>query len=322
MKTIDSTARNILLAGVLLLQPVVPGARGGQEAVESDFPYVIQAEMGAAEFGPNDTIVITSIRGDRKHIEPGGRYLVDGSYTLSSAEGADLALHTTSRGPSGPSAIMPDQHVKVSRGSGEFHLKKTVRNDGWLHVSFYVDGHSHGGIYFGEKGFDQTILRKKGWSDFPGKPVHAKPSVESSSKNDRAALTSKANLAIVEYLGNPVPAPASLDPKYQEANLRAAFTTLSQKAGVSLGVLKIDDSEFPFLAYGTLSGSCDFRVLEKGLRDMDGYAYGGSVVGPEKESTYFSLNMIPHDQYPSQLCDRRLMIRLQMLADKARGFVP
>jgi hypothetical protein len=321
MKIIHSIIRGILLAAVLSLQVAVPTVRAGEQAAETEFPFVIQVEMGAAEFGPNDNIVITSIRGDRKHIEPGGRYLVDGSYTLSSAEDADLALHITSRGPSGPSSIMADQHVKISRGSGVFHLKKTVRDTGWMHVSFYVDGHSHGGIYFGEKGFDQTTLRKKGWSDFSTEPVRSKPAVESISTKSHAALASDANLAILEYLGNPVPAPPSLNAKYNQANLRTAFATLSQKSGLAVKLLEVDDSEFPFLAYGVLAGNCDFRVLEKGLRDMNGYAYGGSVVGREEESTYFSLNMIPHGEYPSQLCDRRLMVRLQMLADKARGLV-
>src|SRR5205814_5725470 len=127
----------------------------------------LQPEAGVMALAPGDSIVITSVRSNRRHLAPGGRYLVEGSYTLSSANSADLALHTTSRGPSGPSPVMDDQHVKITRGSDNLRLKKTLRDDGWLHISFYVDGHSHGGIYFGEKGFENTILRRKGWSDFP-----------------------------------------------------------------------------------------------------------------------------------------------------------
>jgi hypothetical protein len=55
---------------------------------------------------------------------------------------------------------------------------------------------------------------------------------------------------------------------------------------------------------------------------MKGYTYAGSVVGhTDTGATYFSLNMIPPDQYPSGqdlACHRRLMVRLQMLADDAR----
>jgi hypothetical protein len=45
----------------------------------------------------------------------------------------------------------------------------------------------------------------------------------------------------------------------------------------------------------------------------------GSVVGlTDQGSTYFALNMVLHDQYPSDRCNRRLMIRLQMLAEIAQ----
>ena len=316
-----ATVRTLVLAATsaLCLQAANPSARAGEEAAESEFPYLIQFELGAAEFAPGDSMVITSVRGNQKHFESGGRYLVEGSYTLAAADGADLALHTTSRGPSGPSPVMDDQHVEITRGSGNFHLKKTLRDDGWLHLSFYVNGHSHGGIYFGEKGVEKTVLRKKGWSDFSSDSARAKPGREFAAGESAGALTNDANLAILAYLGNPVPAPADLDAKYNRTNLRAAFTVLSKKAALRVKALEVDESEFPFLAYGVLAGKCDFQVLEKGLREMNGYAYGGSVVGhTDQGATYFALNMVPHDQYPSDRCDRRLMIRLQMLADTAR----
>jgi len=306
------------VTSALCFQSANPSARAGEEAVESEFPFLIQFELGDAEFAPGDSIVITSVRGDRRHLEAGGRYLVEGSYTLT-ADGADLALHTTSRGPSGPSPIMRDQHVAITRGSGDFRLVKTLRDDGWLHISFYVNGHSHGGIYFGEQGAEKTILRKKAWSDFSNDSARARPGREPDAGESAGALTPDANLAILAYLGNPVSAPADLDAKYNPTNLRAAFTVLSRKADLHVKTLEVDESEFPFLAYGVLTGKCDFQVLEKGLREMNGYGYGGSVVGhTDQGATYFALNMVPHDQYPSDRCDRRLMIRLQMLADTAR----
>lgn len=316
-----ATVRIIVLAATsgLCLHAAIPSARAGEEAAESEFPYVIQPELGATEFATGDGIVITSLRGNRRHLESGGRYLVEGSYTLASAGEADLALHATSRGPSGPSPVMDDQHVEITRGSGNFSLKKTLRDDGWLHISFYVNGHSHGGIYFGEKGVEKTILRKKDWSDFASASALAKPDRGFGAGKNASALSSDSNLAILAYLGNPVPAPADLDAKYKRTNLLAAFTALSKKADLRVKTLEVDESEFPFLAYGVLADKCDFRVLEKGLREMKGYDYGGSVVGQtDQGSTYFALNMIPHDQYPSDGCARRLMIRLQMLADAAR----
>src|SRR6266480_1468214 len=167
MKIIHLAAvRTMLLAvtSALCLHAADPSARAGENAIESEFRNVIQFELGAAEFAPGDSIVITSVRGNQRHLESGGRYLVEGSYTLASADGADLALYTTARAPSGLSPVMDDQHVEVTRGSGNFSLKKTLRDDGWLHISFYVNGHLHGGIYFGEQGVEKTILREKGWS--------------------------------------------------------------------------------------------------------------------------------------------------------------
>ena len=316
-----ATIRAIALAvtSALCLHAAIPPARAGQEAAEGEFPYVIRTELGATEFAAGDSIVITSVRGNRRHLESGGRYLVEGSYTLASADSADLAWHATSRGPSGPSPVMSDQHVEITGGSGNFHLKKTLRDDGWLHISFYVNGDSHGGIYFGEKDVGKTILRKKGWSDFSSDSSSAKLGREFAAGEKASAFTNDSNLAILAYLGNPVPAPADLDAKYNRTNLRAAFTALSKKAALRVKTLEVDESEFPFLAYGVLAGKCDFRVLEKGLGEMSGYNYGGSVVGHTGQgSTYFALNMVPHDQYPSDRCNRRLMIRLQMLADIAQ----
>jgi hypothetical protein len=52
---------------------------------------------------------------------------------------------------------------------------------------------------------------------------------------------------------------------------------------------------------------------------MKGYDYCGSVVGGTAGGgTYFALSMTPQSQYPrgdGGACNRRLMIRLQMLAD-------
>ena len=163
--------RNIVLATFCLARLVTP-ARGG---TAEDFPYAIQPELGATEFAAGDAIVITVFRGDRQHLEPGGHYLLEGTYTLASADSADLAWFSTSRGPSGSTPVAEDQHVATAKGTGTFRLKKTISEDGWLHVSFYVDNHSHGGVYFGEKGIENTVLRKKGWSDLKVIPRQKNP---------------------------------------------------------------------------------------------------------------------------------------------------
>jgi len=286
---------------------------------ESEFPYIIQVEFGASEFAPGDEIVISSLRGNREHLEPDGRYALDGTYTLASSESADLAWFSTSRGSSGSTPVTDEEHVMVSRGSGKFHLEKTLLDDGWLHISFYVNGHSHGGVYFGEKGSEKTVLRRKGWSDFsdpsPEKPGHKSRAIE----NGAALLSEAGNTAIMAFLGNPIPAPSNLDAKYSPTNLMAAFTAMSGKAGWPIQRLAVDDSEFPFLLYGVLAGR--HELADRDIREVKGYEYGGSVRGSTAAgSTYFSLNITPRDQYPSDLiapCNRRLMVRLQMLAEAA-----
>ncbi len=303
--------------------PFLPtAAQAGNEPVESEFPYVIQAELGAVEYAPGDSIAITSIRGNRQHLEPGGRYLLEGTYELASAESADLAWFATSRGPSESTPVADDEHVKINKGSGNFRLKKTLQSDGWLHVSFYVDGRSHGGVYFGEKGVENTVLRQKGWSDFSKVPAAETPHPKPGGDAGPSAVSEPANLAIIAYLGKPVAAPADLDAKYSPKELETVFKEISRKAGLRVQELAVDDTEFPFLVYGLLAGKHEFRVLQNGLRELKDYGYGGSVVGTtDKEMTYFSLNMIPYSQFPSAqavACNRRLMVRLQMLADAAR----
>jgi hypothetical protein len=296
----------------------------GNGADETEFPYLIQADQGATDFAPGDNIVITSFRGDRPHIEVGGHYMLEGTYTLGSADKADLAFYSTSRGPSGSTPVADAQHVNITAGSGNFRLKKTMTDDGWLHVSFYVDKHSHGGIYFGEKGFENTVFRKKGWSDVPktsrqaGHSPVAAASTPPTVEIGGAIPPGQANAAILAYLGDPVAVPANLDAKYSPTNLAAAFITMGNKLGWQIQKLAVDDSEFPFLVYGLIEGMHTLEV--KDIRAMEGYDYSGSVRGSSDKGTYFALNMIPHSQYAAEqaACNRRLMVRLQMLAESAR----
>jgi hypothetical protein len=311
----------LLVLATLFLSAVILCAPSQAETTNAEFPYKIQPETGATEFAPGDQIIITSLRGNRKHLEPGGRYLLEGTYTLTSAGSADLAWFATARAPAGTVPVAEDEHAQISKGAGGFHLVKTLLDDGWGHVSFYVNGHSHGGIYFGEKGYDKTVLRQKGWSDFTSS-TRSEKTVPNSLVSGAIPKTSPdpANLAIMHYLGSPVAAPANLEPKYSPGNLEAAFKGMSQKAGWNIQKLAIDNTEFPFLIYGVLNGR--HQLDSKAIRAMEGYDYGGSVLGSTGEgSTYFSLNIIPQDQYPTgqvAAINRRLMVRLQMLADSAR----
>ncbi len=293
-------------------------AQAASPSTQAGFPYLIQVEPGATEFAPGDSIVITSVRGNRANLEVGGTYELEGKYTLTSADRADLAWFATEREASGPKPVSDAEHTMVTKGSGTFRLTKTFADDGWLHVSFYVNGQSHGGIYFGEKGVERTILRKKSWSDFG--PAHA--SNDGNSGSASAGTVHPANVALLNYLGEPVAAPENLDPKYGPKELAAAFREACKREGLKVKTLSVDDSEFPFLLYGLIEGKHEFREIESGLRAMKDYVYAGSVTGADDRITHFAMNIIPQDRYPynrAVTCNRRLMVRLQMLADLARN---
>lgn len=127
---------------------------------------------------------------------------------------------------------------------------------------------------------------------------------------------SSANAAIMAYLGAPVPPPAELDPKYNSDGLVTACKAACAKLGFELQKLVVEDTEFPFLVYGVIRGIHDFQSMPATLRALPGYAYGGSVTGRKNGMTYFSLNLVPPDQFPPgqrEAIQRRLPIRLQIL---------
>jgi len=313
MKTKSSIYRllAVIAAATVLLQ-----ASAAEENARQQFPSVIPFELGASGFSAGDQISITSVRGDRTHIEPGGSYLVEGTYKLASADSADLALYCTTRGPSGPTPDQDSERIEITKGAGSFQLYETNVADGWLHVSFYSDNSQlRGGVYFGEKGRENTLMRNQGrFREFAVKSPEKQNDIE-------VGVANEANRALLAYLGNPVSPPADMDSRYNKENLLKAFTTVCQKADLVITKLAVDDSEFPFLVYGTLDGS---HPLPKApvFEEQNGYTRGGSVRGNfGGGSSYFAVNMVPSSQYPedqAKACNRRLMLRLQMLADRAQ----
>jgi RNA polymerase sigma factor (sigma-70 family) len=136
------------------------GSVAGQGAPELTFPHVIPVTLSAASapFRSGDGLLITSVRGDRPHLEPGGTYLVEGNYTLGSAPSAVLALSLTARVPQGATDWPKTQHDTIERGSGVFAFIATMQVEGRFHVSFYfpTPGHpnsvsSGAGVYLLER---------------------------------------------------------------------------------------------------------------------------------------------------------------------------
>jgi hypothetical protein len=85
-----------------------------------------------AKFQPGDSIVISSVRSDRRDFEVGGRYLIEGDYTLASMEAAGLSVSVTANrgGIGGVSPGHPEEGSLVHRGKGHFVLIATMRYPG------------------------------------------------------------------------------------------------------------------------------------------------------------------------------------------------
>jgi len=107
-----------------------------------------------SQFQSGDGIVITSVKGDRKGVDVGGRYLIEGIYTLASMDTARLTVSVTAKrgGIGGISPVHPEEGTSVHRGTGHFSIIATMRYPGTFHVSFNLPGggESRGSVYFDE----------------------------------------------------------------------------------------------------------------------------------------------------------------------------
>ncbi|HVM47201.1 MAG TPA: hypothetical protein VMU04_04200 [Candidatus Acidoferrum sp.] len=249
--------------------------------------------------------------GTSSTIRTGETYCVEGTYHLASHDAAMLALFaTTTNKVATPND--PSQTTNIVKGEGTFHLVKVMREEGYLHVSFYPahGGSDFGGVYFGQWNW---VLHHKGWS-------HAKSGSESpdytttGSANAGPVSTTGPNQAILQYLGNPIEPPADLNPAYSKAGLLKAVQTAASKAGVQLKRVEIDDSEFPFLV-GTVCKEGDYEKLKEQFRKMPDYEYGGSV----GSHTCNAFNLVPWRAFPlglSQHISHRLGVRMQVFQNK------
>ena len=258
---------------------------GSTEPAASEFPFQVPFELGKAEFASGDNITITTLHGTRDVITTNETYCVEGTYSLSSHDKAELAFFETVPN-SGPTPTDPRELVDLTKGSGTFRLIKRVSEQGYLHVSFY-DGNGFGGVYFGQ---GDWVLR----NSF-NHPKNQKPQ------------------ALFDYLGNPVALPANLDPAYTKAGLSNTINLAARNAGITLKKIEIDDSEFPCLV-GVISEAGDFDKLEAQIKKLTG-EFSGSV----GNSKCHAFNIVPWRAFPadaSQRIGRRLGVREEMLYDK------
>ena len=277
----------------------------------ADFPSVVAFELGEGEFSPGDSITIQRVSGTSPTIRTGETYCVEGTYTLASKEKADLALFATTASKV-PTPTDPSQMMRIAKGTGTFRLVKTMREEGYLHVSFYPEpaGSSFGGIYFGQ---GQWVLHHKGWSYL--KPPAGSPDyVAAGSTTGGPVSLTGPNQALLEYLGDPVSPPADMNAAYSKDGLIKAVQTAARNAGISVQRVEIDDSEFPFLV-GVICQEGDYSKLKDQFRKMAGYEYGGSV----GSDTHNAFNLVPYRVFPpgaSKRVSHRTGLRMQVFQDK------
>ena len=169
----DFSTRGLVLAVLLAMAAVVPlsvlrAAAPGEGVTDTVAPaegfthdahfeqgesHDVQFDLGESQFLPGDHITITEIRGTSDKIAPKNTYQVKGTYTLASAEDADLAVYVTS-------AVINDTHhdpydqrqtVHITKGSGTFTVTLPFLWKGFPHLSYYPTGggSSFSAQYFG-----------------------------------------------------------------------------------------------------------------------------------------------------------------------------
>lgn len=280
--------------------------------IPTQFQTNVPFELGATEFLPGDSITIKEVRGTSSTICTGDTFSVEGTYTLRSRDRAQIALYATTIKVVATSTDLT-QIMQIEKGTGTFRLVKTMREEGYLHVSFYPipDGSSFGGVYFGQ---GKWVLKHKGWSIIDTMNSKGRDSSRPSSAADAQMVLAGANWTIFKYLGEPVPVPADMDTAYSKAGLTEAVQTAARNAGVSVRRIEIDDSEFPFLI-GLVCKEGDFAKLTEQFRKMPAYSYNGCI----STSTHSALNLVPQRAFPpenSLRISHRTGIRSQIFFDK------
>jgi hypothetical protein len=122
------------------------------------------------------------------------------------------------------------------------------------------------------------------------------------------------NQVLLEYLGDPVPPPADMDPAYSKEGLIKAIQTAARNAGIAVKRVEIEDSEYPLLV-GTVCKEGDFPRLTDQLRKMSAYSYNGCISSP----THAAFNIVPYRVFPRQVSERishRTGLRSQVFMDK------
>jgi hypothetical protein len=303
--------QSITTVPALLSFSLALAAWGGANSIAADFSFAVPFELGEGGFLSGDGITIQRVTGTSPTIRTGETYCVEGTYTLASQGKATLALYATTMSK-GSTPTDPSQKMSIEKGAGTFRLVKTMREEGYLHISFYPvpSGGSFGGIYFGQ---GEWVNHDKRWSHLDSH-VRSPDHVTTASSAGASVSLTGPNQALIEYLGDPVEPPADMNPAYSKDGLIKAIQTAARNAGITVRRIEVDDSEFPFLA-GVICKEGDYSKLTDQLRKLDGYEYNGSV----GSHTHNAMNVVPYRVFPPALGERighRTGLRMQVLCDK------
>ena len=157
----------------------------------SEFPYAVDFEQGATRFAEGDDITIVEVRGTAETFQPGHIYWIKGKYKLASHKRAMLAAYTTAMDAEhGTSQSFQVQHAYVDQGEGAFTLFLPMSCRGWPHVSFYADGGSFSGNYFGT---GDSVL-KRWWGSEETEKTTINISAEGKIELDRQELSNLSEL--------------------------------------------------------------------------------------------------------------------------------
>jgi beta-lactamase regulating signal transducer with metallopeptidase domain len=149
--------------------------------IASEFPYAVKFEQGATQFSNGDKITIDEIRGTADMFTPGNIYWIKGTYKLASHERATLAAYTTAMdSKNGTGYSFNVQTTVANQGEGTFTLFLPMSCRGWPHVSFYGDGESFGGNYFGT---GDSVLKQWWGSKQTGQRATTAPAGSSNIEN-------------------------------------------------------------------------------------------------------------------------------------------
>jgi len=300
------TLRMLLLGLTLWLATKALTGMAADSPAPEPFPNSVAFELGWSHFVPGDNITIQTVRGTADTFRTNETYCVEGTYTLSSTDEAELALFLTIK-QNIWTQNDPRQTLRITKGAGSFRLIATMAAEGYPHVSFYPvpNGSAFGGIYFGAGDWllaenNAPAILATGRQEAP----------EASSSSNAPIVLAGANRVLLEYLGNPVEAPVGLDAAYTPAGLKQAVQTAAAQAGIALRGLAIDDSEFPFLV-GVTCMEGDLPKLKAQLAQLAPYKYYGEV-GNESGCTF---TLIPSRIWPAgarQRIHRRALLRMQV----------